>query len=321
VNTREFGQLGDISVMSLGGGGIGQVWGTTNRAEAIATVREAVHSGITLLDVAPSYGDGEAERVIGDTFQGALPTGLRVSTKCRLGNLPAKDVFSTLETSLKRSFSRMQLNYVDIFFLHGMIVPDHMCEGDKWTPWSLFVEAVRPAFEYLVHQGRIGAWGITGIGDPSTILDALVDDPKPAAVQVIANLLDSAGGLKHFEGPTRSREIIDTAAQHGVGVCGIRAVQAGALTDRFDRTVQDHHPDMLDYIKAEPFRMLAKEIGETPSALAHRYTLTMRGISTVVLGTKNREELQECMQAESKGALDISLFSRINELIYPNERA
>ena len=222
-----------------------------------------------------------------------------------------------LETSLERSLSRMQLKYVDIFFLHGMIVPDHMCEGDKWTPWSLFVEEVRPAFELLVRQGRVGAWRITGIGEPITILGALVDNPKPAAVQVIANLLDSPGGLKHFDGPTRSREIIDTAALHGVGVCGIRAVQAGALTQGFDRTVTDNHPDMQDYIKAKPFRMLAEEIGETPSALAHRFSLTMRGISTVILGAKNREELHECLQAESKGALAIPLFSRINSLMHP----
>ena len=41
MQQRIFGQLGDISALTLGGGGIGQVWGPTTREEAIATVQEA----------------------------------------------------------------------------------------------------------------------------------------------------------------------------------------------------------------------------------------------------------------------------------------
>ena len=61
MELRKFGRLGDVSALTRGGCGIGQVWGPTSRAEAVATVREAVDSGITFLDVAPSYGNGEAE--------------------------------------------------------------------------------------------------------------------------------------------------------------------------------------------------------------------------------------------------------------------
>jgi diketogulonate reductase-like aldo/keto reductase len=62
-----------MSCLTLGGGGIGQVWGPTSRDEAVATVREAVEAGITFLDVAPAYGSGEAELVIGAAFNGRLP--------------------------------------------------------------------------------------------------------------------------------------------------------------------------------------------------------------------------------------------------------
>ena len=61
MELRKFGSLCDVSALTLGGGGIGQVWGPTSREEAIATVREAVDSGITFLDVAPSYDNVEAE--------------------------------------------------------------------------------------------------------------------------------------------------------------------------------------------------------------------------------------------------------------------
>jgi len=58
--------------LTIGGGGIGQVWGATDRDESVATVREAVESGITLIDVAPSYGSGEAELVVGQAFAAEL---------------------------------------------------------------------------------------------------------------------------------------------------------------------------------------------------------------------------------------------------------
>jgi aryl-alcohol dehydrogenase-like predicted oxidoreductase len=90
MEKRAFGKLDEISCLTLGGGGIGQVWGPTSREEAIATVREAVDAGISFLDVAPAYGNGEAELVVGEAFNGRLPSGVRLSTKCMLGN-PRRD--------------------------------------------------------------------------------------------------------------------------------------------------------------------------------------------------------------------------------------
>ena len=89
MESRNFGGLGQVSALTLGGGGIGQVWGATSREESVATLRAAADAGIDLIDLAPSYGDGEAERVFGEAFGGRAPAGLRVTTKCRLGNPPA----------------------------------------------------------------------------------------------------------------------------------------------------------------------------------------------------------------------------------------
>jgi aryl-alcohol dehydrogenase-like predicted oxidoreductase len=195
MQQRTFGKLGDISALTLGGGGIGQVWGPTTRAEAIATVRAAWEAGITFFDVAPSYGRGEAEVVLGEAFGGRLPPGVRVSTKCAVGNRAASEVLPLLERSLDESLARMQLERVDLFFVHNQIIPDASADQIPGTPHRLFVEAVRPALEQLVAGGRIGAWGITGIGVPTTIITTLNDDPAPAAVQVVANLLDSPGAM------------------------------------------------------------------------------------------------------------------------------
>ncbi len=316
MEQRAFGSLGyDVSALTLGGGGIGQVWGATTREECVAATREAVELGITLLDVAPSYGDGEAERVVGEAFGGRLPDGVRVSTKCRVGAPPASGVADLLRSSLIESLARLRLERVDVFLVHNLLVADADADRYEGTPLTLFEEAVRPALEGLVSEGLAGAWGITGIGVPDAVIAALRSSTPPGAVQCIANLLDSAGAIQRFEGALRPREVIAAAAGQGVAVMGIRAVQAGALTDAIDRALPEGHGDAADFDRAAPFRALARELGESPAALAHRYALSLPGVATVVLGVKNREELRECVAAEARGALDAGLLSRIDAAV------
>ena len=98
--TRASARSGSVSELTLGGGGLGQVWGETSREEAVATVRAAVDAGITLLDMAPMYGRGEAERVVGEAFGGRLPDGVRVGTKVMVGDPGAGEVWDRVERSV-----------------------------------------------------------------------------------------------------------------------------------------------------------------------------------------------------------------------------
>ena len=313
METRNLGRLWPVSALTLGGGGLGQVWGTTSRDEAIATVTEAVDSGITLLDVAPSYGNGEAERVIGETFGGRLPDGVRISTKHRVGNPEPGAVAGELDRALDDSLERLKLSFVDLYILHGSLVPGPDDGDDRRTPLDLFSAHVRPAFERLVASGRIGAWGITGIGLPDAVLAALAGDPAPGVVQAVANALDSPGEMAWFDEPPRPRDIIASAHGHDVGVMGIRAVQAGALTDAIDRDLPDDHATSVDFRRAGPLRAIAAELGMSPAALAHRYALSMAGVDTVVLGVKNRAELRDCVAAEAQGALPAEIISLLDD--------
>ena len=87
MQQRSFGRLWPVSVLTLGGGGLGMVWGATTFDECVATVHDAVAAGIVLIDLAPSYGNGKAEEVVGAAFAGRLPEGVRVTTKCGLGTV------------------------------------------------------------------------------------------------------------------------------------------------------------------------------------------------------------------------------------------
>ncbi len=319
MHVTRLGPFENISRLTLGGAGLGEVWGATNRDEALTTIGDALAAGINLIDAAPRYRNCEA--IIGEAFAGRLPDGVRITTKCGLGAPERGTVASRLEASLDASLTAMRLERVDVFFLHNFIADDDAAfrfdaaiRAEHVTPWEQYVDEVVPAFEALKAGGRIGAWGITGVGVPSTIRKALRHTIRPDVVQAIANLLDSPGGMRAYDEAPRPRDIIREAALNGVGVMGIRAVQAGALTSAIDRPLKDSHPEMRDFRAAAPFRALCAEISASPASIAHRYALDMNGVDTVVLGVKNRHELAECLLAERAGALPVDLRSRIDAL-------
>jgi aryl-alcohol dehydrogenase-like predicted oxidoreductase len=70
MTINRLGRFGPVSRLTLGGGGIGQVWGPTSEEEAVATLHAAVDGGIDLIDAAPGYHICEA--MIGRAFAGRL---------------------------------------------------------------------------------------------------------------------------------------------------------------------------------------------------------------------------------------------------------
>ena len=319
MKTGTLGSLGEVSRLTLGGGGIGGAWGTTSREESLATLKAAVDGGITVLDAAPLYLDCQA--IIGEAFGGRLPAGMKVTTKCGLGTPAASEVESRLTASLQASLEAMRLERVDLYFLHSSLHADGYAfvhgnerRDQMSTALSLYRDAVVPAMERLKAQGRIGGWGITGIGVPSAVLQAIELDPAPDAVQAIANLMDSPGALRRYAEPAQPRAIAAAARARGAGVMGIRAVQAGALTASVDRELSPNSPDRRDFDRAAGFRALCAGWGEDPAYMAHRYALSMPNIDTVVLGVKNRAELQQCLDAETAGPLEPAQMTAIDNL-------
>ncbi|HEY5300730.1 MAG TPA: aldo/keto reductase, partial [Acetobacteraceae bacterium] len=124
MREHSFGRLPPVSTLTLGGGGLGMLWGKTTFDECVATVHAAVASGVTLLDLAPRYGDGKAEDVVGEAFSGRLPLGVRVTSKCNLGNAKPAEIEPTLRRSIEASLRRLRLGRLDLFFLHSNVVPD-----------------------------------------------------------------------------------------------------------------------------------------------------------------------------------------------------
>jgi aryl-alcohol dehydrogenase-like predicted oxidoreductase len=260
---------------------------------------------------------GTAEELVGETFDGDLPEGVRVVTKCRLGNPPADQVHQRISDSLDQSLARLRLSAVDVLVLHGSIhleVPEDGRQPGFGIPARTSLDryrrAVIPAFERLVEEGRIRSWGINAVQLPAGILD---EAPLPAVALCVTNAMGAPGSDIPFDTKVPMRELIAKLARAGIGVMGIRAVQAGALVDVPDRQLDEAAAN--DFRGAAGFRALARELGTTAAALAHRYALSMDDVGTVVLGVKNRAELEECLAAEAAGRLPDDVIAQIDATV------
>src|ERR1700687_5784998 len=103
MRQHSFGILPPVSALTLGGGGLGMLWGETSFEECVASVHAAVEAGITLFALAPRYGDGKAEEEVGAAFAGRLPEGVRVTSKCNLGEVAPGQIEGILRRSIEGS--------------------------------------------------------------------------------------------------------------------------------------------------------------------------------------------------------------------------
>ncbi|MFP3945323.1 MAG: aldo/keto reductase [Archaeoglobaceae archaeon] len=109
----------DIIVSRIGLGS--QPIGYHEKRSGIETVHKALEEGITLIDVAPVYGKGRSEEIVGDAlkeydreeFVVATKTGLDYENDTVRNGTP-KRILKDIETSLKR----LNTDYVDVLHVH-----------------------------------------------------------------------------------------------------------------------------------------------------------------------------------------------------------
>jgi aryl-alcohol dehydrogenase-like predicted oxidoreductase len=144
----------DVSRVAIGTWAIGGwMWGGTDEAESIATIRAAVEHGINVVDTAPVYGFGRSEEIVGKALaEGGLRSRVLIATKVGLEwdrgrvfrNAGRARIFEEVDASL----GRLQTDYIDVYQVH-------------WPDPLVTVEETAEAMETLFVQGKIRAIGVS----------------------------------------------------------------------------------------------------------------------------------------------------------------
>nr|CAD6412272.1 aldo/keto reductase [Rhizobium sp. Q54] len=194
--------LPDRVVVPALGLGTWQMGEDAGKAEQeIAALREGIDRGMTLIDTAEMYGEGGAERLVGEAISGRRDEVFLVS-KVYPWNASRKGTIAACE----RSLTRMKTGRIDLYLLH-------------WRGEHPLAETVE-AFEELRRQGRIGAWGVSNfdLADMRELME-VPGGENCAANQVLYNL--SRRGVEY--------DLLPWCQKRGIAVMAYSPIEQGSL--------------------------------------------------------------------------------------------
>ena len=159
IGRRRFGRYGDtVSIIGLGGYHLGKI---KTVKEAVRIVQEAIDAGMTFLDNAWEYHDGESERRMGRAIADRRDDVFLMTKVCTHGR-DARVAMRQLEESLRR----LRTDHLDLWQIHECVYdndPDrHFAKG-----------GVVEALERAKAQGKVRYVGFTGHKDPEIHLRML----------------------------------------------------------------------------------------------------------------------------------------------------
>jgi diketogulonate reductase-like aldo/keto reductase len=111
--------------------------------DEVAALRLGIDLGMTLIDTAEMYGDGGAEKVVGDAVEGQRDR-VFIVTKAYPHNASRTELPKACDRSLKR----LRIETIDLYLLHWR---------EKTPPLEETVET----FQKLLSAGKIKRWGVS----------------------------------------------------------------------------------------------------------------------------------------------------------------
>ena len=203
IPTRPLGKTGvEVSILGLGGAHMGM----PPEAEGIKLTHAAINAGVTFMDNAWEYNDGESERRMGRALaQGGYRQKVFLMTKDCAHDRKANHSMLKLEESLQR----LQTDYLDLWQIHEVVWQD---DPDWIFAPGGSAEAVLKAKE----QGKVRFIGFTGHRHPDIHKRMLSQGFPWDTVQMPLNALDA-----HFA--SFEREVLPVLLEQNIGVIGMKS--------------------------------------------------------------------------------------------------
>lgn len=264
-------------------------------AESVMTV--AYDSGVNLFDTAEVYASGRAEMTLGNILKkkGWRRSSYVVTTKIYWGGqaetergLSRKHIIEGLRGSL----SRLQLDYVDIVFANR-------------TDINAPMEEIVRAMTFVIEQGMAMYWG-TSRWNVVEIMEAY---SIARQFNLIPPVCEQAE-YHYFQRDKVELHLPELYHKIGVGAMTWSPLACGLLTGKYnegvpessraamkgytwlkERLCSDEGKKQLSKIKE--LHLLADRLNCTAAQLAIAWCLRSEGVSSVLLGVSNTEQLLE----------------------------
>ncbi len=285
MEKRKFGKTEmEFSVLGFGGAEIGFNKYQT-QIDVNALLNSALDSGLNVIDTAAAY--HKSEQMIGEAISGRR-NDFYLLTKCgALDGFSREDwskkgILETIETSLRN----LKTDYLDIAQLHSCSA-EILRQGDC-------IEGLQRAQE----KGYTRFIGYSGDNDDAkTAIEMDIFDSLQTSVS-IADQSPIDGNIK-------------LAKEKGLGIIAKRPI-ANAVWRHKEKPDESYHHEYWDRIQKLRFEFLTKSLEEA-TATALRFTLSIDGIDTMIVGTTKPNRWQENSKYVAEGNLSSGEYEAIRE--------
>ena len=242
-----------------------------DRPEAIALIRKAIDSGITYIDTAYGYHNGESETVVGLALKDGYRERVTLATKLPVWKVEKPE---DMERLLDEQLSRLQVEYVDFYLLHAL----------DWESYQKVRDMGAHDFlNRMIEKGKIRYPAFSFHDDAEAFRKIVTDYPWKMA-QVQMNVLDefNQATLKGAQ---------EFAEQRGIGVVVMEPLRGGALARNIPEEVQ------ALYDQAETKR--------SPVEWAFRWIYDKSAFVTTLSGMSNLEQLEDNLAIFDKAEVGV----------------
>jgi aryl-alcohol dehydrogenase-like predicted oxidoreductase len=278
------------------------VWTAGDDEDSIAAVRRAVDLGINFFDVAPIYGKGHAEEVLGRAL-GSRRDEVLIASKCGLiwddTGIDKNDLSpASLHREIDDSLRRLGTDHIDLYQMHW---------PDPDTP----VEDSMEALLEIKAAGKIRNIGVSNFSVERTER-ALAVGPV-ATHQGLMNMLEpNSPGYHghHLEYRARS-EILPLMVERRMAYLPYSPIFQGLLTDSYDPAAVDatdvrrENPNLFGneadrYLPAAArLRELAADMGRPLQQVAINWLAAQPGMGPIIAGAQTTAQLEDTAAAGS----------------------
>ncbi|MBD2752065.1 aldo/keto reductase [Spirosoma validum] len=299
----DYRQLGDsdlqISAITFGAWAVGGwMWGGTERKDAINAIKASYDLGVTSIDTAPVYGQGDSEEIVGEAIKGIPRDKVQILTKYGMrwdltkgdfgfksqdnaGNPIDVYKYSGKESIIKEcedSLKRLGTDYIDLYQMHW---------PDKTTPIEESMEAILR----LIEQGKIRQAGVSNYtAEQMQRAEKVV---KLASNQVPFSMLNQS----------IDETLVPYCLENSKGILAYSPMERGLLTGKIKpdhQFAEGDHRTNYRFFKREniiqadnlldKLKPLANEKNASLSQLVIRWTIEQPGITAALVGARNEEQ-------------------------------
>jgi myo-inositol catabolism protein IolS len=254
----------------------GAQWGGQEDADSITAMQAALDLGVTHFDTASGYGSGRSESVVGDFLQGRREQVFLASKF-----FPSEQTAQYALDCLDQSLARLQTDCIDLYYIH----------------WPVTDKDLRPLVEGLEQARSAGKLRAIGVSNFSVEQMAQVAEVgRIDAHQLCYNL------FWRFD----EQDIIPYCQEHDIAVVTYSSIAQGILTGKFPRQPEFREGDQRGkivllneqvwphvYEAVERLKQLSADCGRSLTHLAIRWVLAQPGITSVLVGAREAQQMRD----------------------------